>query len=95
MNETMRTYEKPRLMALSLNGNDQLCGSCAAKGGQQLCKDPTGGMASALDFLVGNDDGTLTRAEAARAFGPDEGCEIPVESYCKFTSSSDMLVAWS
>ena len=92
----MKTYEKPRLMALSLSGNDQLCGSCSDKGSTNLLyKDPSGGLALGLDFLVGNDDGVLTKEEAARAFGPNEGCEIPVESYCKFTSSSDMLVAWS
>ena len=92
----MKTYEKPRLMALSLSGNDQLCGSCADRGAKNLLyKDPSNGLALGLDFLVGNDDGTLTKEEAAKAFGTGEACEIPVESYCKFTATDNMLIAWS
>ena len=92
----MKKYEKPMLVAVSVSGNDQLCGSCSENGSTNLLyKNPESGMALALDFLVGNDDGTLTKEEAARAFGPKENCEIPVESYCKFTATPNMLVAWS
>ena len=91
-----KIYEKPKLMALSLSGNDQLCGSCSDKGSSNLLyQDPTSGMALAIDFLAGNDDGVLTRDEADRAFGPGESCEFAIDSYCKFTASDDMLVAWS
>ena len=92
----MKPYEKPRLMALSLSGNNQLCGSCSEEGCQNLLyKDPTSGIALALDFLVGNDDGVLTQAEASKAFAPSESCEVPVDSYCKFNPGDEMRVAWS
>ena len=89
-----KTYEKPRLMALSLSGNDQLCGTCADNNGQLLYKDPTGTIAKGIDILVGNRDGKLTKAETSNIFGFKEDCHSPVENYCKFTSTGN-IVAWS
>ena len=98
----MKTYEKPRLMFLSLNGNDQLCGTCAKKNGQLLYQDPSGYPANAFDMLFstqgkGNYDGTLTREEANQLFGNDEDCEVGVDNYCKFNAGDqgNKVIAWS
>ena len=91
----MKTYEKPRLMALSLSGNDQLCGSCTDQGGTPLYKDPTGFIAQNIDDAAGDGDGILTRAEVENLFSSEDGCkDTRCEIYCKFTSSGG-LVAWS
>ena len=97
----MKSYEKPRLMFLSLSGNDQLCGSCAEAqeragvDGILLHKDPTGIDAQIIDEIAGNNDDHLTREEAMRLFGNGEqDCEKWVDMYCKFTSTG-LMVAWS
>ena len=90
----MKMYEKPVLMAVSVSGNDQLCGSCTDEGKEPLYQNPTGNVASIIDRAAGNKDGTLTREEANFAFGPGENCKRETIMYCKFTSTG-MLVAWS
>ena len=90
----MKKYEKPMLMAVSVSGNDQLCGSCADDGKDPLYKNPTGPEASLIDRVIGNKDGTLTRDEAIAAFGPGENCSKEINQYCKFTSTG-ITVAWS
>ena len=92
----MKTYEKPRLMFLSLSGNDQLCGSCADKGYQTIHDNE---VIKNIVMLPGdqNKDGILSRDEAAFLFGtsPEDGCTRKVGMYCKFQSAADMMVAWS
>lgn len=90
----MKTYEKPRLMALSLSGNDRLCGDCSKNGAANLLyKDPSGTLAWSIDWVGGNRDGTITKAELAILFGSGEDCEEKLDAYCKFTSA--VTVAWS
>lgn len=74
----MKPYEKPRLVALSLSGNDMLCDGCAI--------DVVGDNADKVfmetlgDFLnIGN------------AFGNEVQCELQIEGYCKYTSTSNMI----
>lgn len=93
----MKKYEKPCLTAISLSGNNQLCGSCTAKGGIPLEQDT-----ALADFLLrfwglGDGDGVAERSDFENVFGESEkGCADVVSGYCKFTSTSgDSLVAWS
>ena len=92
----MKTYQKPVLVALSLNANDRLCGECHDNGANILLyQNPTGSFAQYLDLLVGNSfDGVLTREELDNLFGPGEGCSTLADNYCKFTSTG-LTVAWS
>lgn len=71
----MKTYEKPRLTALSLSGNDLLCTGC-----QVDAEEPN--MDPDLKAVV--DDWKLL---GKNPFTDDMGCEVPIEGYCKFTSS--------
>jgi hypothetical protein len=87
----MKTYQKPVMIALSLTGNEQLCGSCI-DASIKLYNDQTG-AALAIDRLSGNGDGVLTRAEVSNLFGFEDNCKHPTEIYCKFTSAQ--TVAWS
>lgn len=96
----MKTYEKPKLMALSLSGNDRLCGDCAS--GVQINTDPEGyyGLFGIFDSLYGDNDGLLERSDFANAFASGEGScsnQVPIVGYCKFTSveSGNQMVAWS
>lgn len=91
----MKTYEKPVLMALSLNANDRLCGDCADSGGATLYNNS--GLAYQILWLTGRDSFALDgiqRSDFSGLFGTEEGCTTNTEGYCKF-SSSGMLVAWS
>ena len=78
----MKSYDKPRLMVLSVSANDALCGSCT-KGTryapifQQIAPN------------YGNKDNVLEYGEGL--FGDNSDCEIASEydGYCKFTSVED------
>ena len=96
----MKKYEKPLLTAVSVSGNDQLCGSCSDEAAKQnktpelLYKDPNSALAWQIDFISGDGVKPLTRQEASNAFGTGEACKDTVTQYCKFTSTGS-LVAWS
>lgn len=83
----MKAYEKPRLIALSLQGNERLCGDCAAAG-KSTAADLQPSVIMLIDAVVGNNDGTLSREEFANVFASAEGCTgYTYDSYCKFTHS--------
>lgn len=65
----MKTYEKPRLVALSLTSNDMLCGSCN-----------TDVMDEEFDDLIGK----LFPDVEGEVFSSSSSCEIPVEDIDKF-----------
>lgn len=93
----MKTYEKPVLMALSLSGEDLLCGACSTSN-MTLWNDAS--LAESILFLVGRDasydkDETISEGDFEGIFGSGDGCSTPIQSYCKFTGSSDKMVAWS
>lgn len=94
----MKVYEKPKLMALSLSGNDQLCGSCREAGAttllyQHALYPEIAAIGNTLDWLIGDGDGKIERADVSNVFGTNEGCRKVCESYCKFLGAS--TVAWS
>ena len=90
-----KTYEKPRLMALSLSGNDQLCGTCADNNGLLLKDHPEQAMAMMKFYSFGNMADGADRGDFAGVFGPESQCSSrQIDDYCKFTSSGT-LVAWS
>lgn len=74
----MKPYEKPRLMALSLSGNDMLCGNCSP----ELINNP-----DLLDDLMKDFDFSLIFGSSAG------GCTMIIpglESYCKM-NLNDMV----
>ncbi|WP_302658941.1 hypothetical protein [uncultured Dysosmobacter sp.] len=89
----MKVYEKPKLIAMSLSGNNRLCGDCA--GGITLWDHKN--IAEAILILVRREDKMLdgiTEDDFVGVFGTGDGCTTPTEIYCKFTSTGDQ-VAWS
>ena len=72
----MKAYEKPKLIALSLSGNNMLCDSCDI--------DIVGDNADP-DFknIYGDFPGTFDDAAS---------CEMQVIGYCKFTASSNVVI---
>lgn len=71
----MKTYEKPRLVALAVSSNDLLCQSCAIDAiGNNM--DPV--LRRYLD---------LYGVTLEQLFGSGETCTIPVEGYCKFNGA--------
>lgn len=90
-----KTYEKPKLIALSLSGNNRLCGDCAGKA--TLIDNDT--LANAILWAAGRDAGFdkvpgLSKGDFAGLFGQEDQCKGgQIEAYCKFTSVTQ--VAWS
>ena len=91
----MKKYEKPCLTAISISGNDQLCGSCA--GGKTLVDNPTlaEGLLSKLYPSKVNDG--IQADDFKGMFGATESCQDIIIGYCKFNSQDNgkPLVAWS
>ena len=92
----MKTYEKPCLTAISLSGNDHLCGSCADRNGK-LLKDDLNLAGMLMDFFeFGNANDGIDRDDFKGVFGNEVECtQVQVDNYCKFTSTGSELVAWS
>ena len=93
----MKTYVKPKLMALSLNGNERLCGFCTDNGGT-LVPSLTDEEKFALDLAIGNGDGELTPGETRNVFvSVEDTCSpdrlIDIGSYCKFTAAQTGYVS--
>lgn len=90
----MKTYEKPELIALSLSGNNRLCGDCEGK--TTLWNNPA--LSRAVLLVVGRDENYdnesgITKGDFEGLFGTGDGCTQGLEAYCKFTGSD--TVAWS
>lgn len=79
----MKTYEKPRLTAISLSGNGALCQACAI--------DVVGDNAdqNVLELLTMTYDANIDNL-----FESADSCttECGVEGYCKFGPTADMTV---
>lgn len=87
----MKTYEKPRLIALSLSSDDMLCSGC----GNKL---PAGVIENLLtdNGIIGWDtdhNGSLSdsEADAAGLFGTGETCTQGIVNYCKFTATDNPI----
>lgn len=77
----MKKYEKPRLMALSLSGNDMLCGGCTPGSLSDLDSDM-------LKFIKEQWDGLFTSGESCPIQGFPE-----LEGYCKFTLDNKLFAS--
>ena len=92
----MKKYEKPVLTAITLSGNDQLCGSCA--GGTTLFDNPN--LARFLARMIGANlaDG-VGADDFIGVFGNAEtDCsKIKIDDYCKFNAvdNGNHHIAWS
>lgn len=87
----MKPYEKPRLVALSLSGNDMLCAGCGMS---------TRSDASLNALLIGtygdrNNNGIFDFDDAtAIGLFDDMSCSelLTSSSYCKFTGASESQI---
>lgn len=94
----MKTYQKPVMIALSLTGNEQLCGSCAEKGAAKLLyQDTDFALKLMTDFGFGDGDSVAERGDFVGVFGQESSCNVrQIIGYCKFTSSGpNQIIAWS
>lgn len=91
----MKNYEKPRLMVLSLAGNERLCGDCADKNGL-LLSDPNNSFYAEQILIAAGQDGAakdgIQREDFQNVFDVGD-CQLEVSTYCKFNSAR--TVAWS
>ena len=70
-----KTYEKPKLIALSLSGNNMLCNTCAI---DIIGDNADKTFKETMDDFFGLDN----------AFASYECTEkIPIDGYCKFTGA--------
>lgn len=91
----MKPYEKPKLIALSLEGNERLCGDCA-QSAIKISSDPAG-FYNAFALFDQDGDRQLEKSEFEGLFADSEGCKnkpaFSTDFYCKFNAA--MTVAWS
>ena len=91
----MKKYEKPVLTAISLKGNEQLCGSCAYKLKDDISKATWILRTSGFGF---GENGIVDGTDFIGMFGNAENdCSKKFDGYCKYSSVSEegYLVAWS
>lgn len=72
----LKVYEKPKLVALSVSGNDVLCAACKI--------DVVGPNADPVFDQIIKD----MEAVGMKPLVQEDGCQHPVEGYCKFSSAS-------
>lgn len=81
----MKTYEKPKLMVLSISANDALCTGCG-----HTTKDD-----DLLDFWDANKNGYLDEDDFGKIDGmftvDAESCGTPYYGYCKYASADEGL----
>lgn len=86
----MKTYEKPKLIALSLAANDMLCSGCTA-----ATRGSTDAFMQYLNTNYGGADGLLDPSDfGENVFASNEGCQetqTVFESYCKFTAAEQNM----
>lgn len=82
----MKTYEKPKLMVLSISANDTLCSGCATK---------TRDNAFFTGLFDKNNDGIFDENDFSY-LSPSftEGdCEKAYENYCKYTHDDPIFTS--
>lgn len=77
----MKTYEKPKLIALSLSGNNMLCNTCAV---DIIAPTEDQGLVDMLE-IYGPIDTLFATAEA------DCATKIEISGYCKFTGANVVI----
>lgn len=88
----MKTYEKPKLMVLSISANDALCGNCTAK--TRGHNDITV-LLNGLGIYDTDGNGAINRNETGSYFANNEtDCHDSVgfDLYCKFTTESGAML---
>lgn len=87
----MKTYEKPKLMVLSISANDALCSTCTLK--TRIEGDVSGTL---LDLVGGdkNGNGIFDRGDTENYFASTEACQdqLNVTGYCKFTTADGQML---
>lgn len=80
----MKTYEKPRLMVLSISANDALCTGCSK--GTRF--DP---FFQSIAQSYGNSDSVLEYGEGGLFAGEADDCTTPFDydGYCKYASAEN------
>ena len=95
----MKKYEKPVLTAITLSGNDQLCGSCADKKGYVLVENQDIAKQLMYWFHFGDLSDGVGADDFIGVFGNAEtDCsKIKIENYCKFNAvdNGKIPIAWS
>ena len=95
----MKRYEKPCLTAISLSGNDQLCGTCQDMGGILIKDNLWIGEQILWATGAGDGDNIVEKSDFANVFGHEADCigpgKVQVDTYCKFQSTGESIVAWS
>ena len=95
----MKKYEKPVLTAITLSGNDQLCGSCADKKGYVLVEDQTLAKVLMEFYQFGDLNDGVGADDFIGIFGnAEKDCsKIQIENYCKFNAvdNGNHHIAWS
>lgn len=94
----MKTYQKPVMIALSLTGNEQLCGTCADRKASLLLKDDKSWALMLMQLYgFGNAANGADRNDFVGVFGNEEQCNrFQIDGYCKFSSSGEnQIIAWS
>ena len=84
-----KEYNKPTVEIMAIEGNDVICGDCAVKVGQN------NSLKKKYDSIYGDGDGILTREEFDTLFAKEDDCLNKDNTYCKFQSIGDKVVAWS
>ena len=82
----MKTYEKPKLMVLSISANDALCSGCATK---------TRGNEFYTGLFDNNGDGIFDENDfqyLAPSFTTD-ACKEAKDDYCKFAGTNTIFTS--
>ena len=90
----MKKYEKPVLMAFSLNGNEILCSGCGD--GYPLKGTDMGETMAGSWGVDKGANGIYDNSDFSHVFVQGEDCltNVPFEGFCKFTVT-DFTILWS
>ena len=86
----MKTYEKPKLMVLSISASDALC-SCTAR--TRFENDINVALKSISTDI--NGDGIIQKSETGNYFANNEAdctAKFSLDGYCKFTTENGMML---
>ena len=78
----MKSYEKPRLMVLSISANDAICGGCQVSTRNDA-------WFKLMDSQVGNQNGVFELGEGGLFANAEDNCSVPTDynGYCKFSGA--------
>ena len=88
----MKTYERPKLMVLSISASEALCSTCTAK--TRNNNDITA-LLNGLGIYDTDNNGAINRYETGNYFADNEkDCTdlVGIDLYCKFTTESGAML---